>query len=61
MKNWQFMLTISSLAIGIICVIWGILMSVMANDLREKTELQEQEIIQYKWELEQVRYICERE
>lgn len=58
MKNWQFIVTISSLTIGIIFVIWGVLMSVMANDLSEKVGLLEQETIEYKWQLEQVQYIC---
>lgn len=61
MKNWQFILTVGSLAIGIIAFTWGVLWMIMAKDLVDKTAIQEQEIIQYKWELEQVPYICKGE
>jgi hypothetical protein len=61
MKNWQFIITVGSLAIGIIAFVWGVLWMMMAKDLVDKTAIQEQELIQYKWELEQVPYICKGE
>ena len=38
--------------------IWGCLWMVMAKDLKEIVIELEQEIIDYKWQLEQVPYIC---
>lgn len=66
MDNKQFGITVFSIAFGITCLIWGVLMGVMAKDLRnsviilkeEKGRLKQQ-IIDYKWQLEQVdQMIC---
>lgn len=61
MKNWQFILTVGSLAIGIIAFAWGLLWMTMAKDIAEKSAMQEQAIIEYKWQIEQVPYICKGE
>lgn len=48
-----------SVVLVIFSFIWGVLWMVMAKDLGEKVDMLEQEIIYYKWELEQVdQMIC---
>lgn len=58
MTNKQFGITVFSVAFGITCFIWGILMGVIAKDLGEEKARLEQDLIDYKWQLEQVSYIC---
>lgn len=68
MSNKQFAVTVFSIIFGIICFAWAVLMGVMAKDLvkklnilEEEKSLLEQDIIDYKWQLEQVPYICKGE
>ena len=66
MKNSQFGITVFSIAFGITCFIWAVLMSVMAKDLVKKVNILEdekgrleQEIIELNWNLSQVdQMIC---
>ena len=66
MNNKQFGVVVFSIAFGVTCFIWGVLMGVIAKDLRdsvivleEEKERLELEITQLKWELEQVdQMIC---
>lgn len=58
MKNWQLIVTFLCIAIAVLSVIWGILWMIMAKDLGNKIGLLEQEIIEYKWQLEEAHYIC---
>lgn len=60
MTNKQFGVVVFSVAFGITCLIWGVLMGVMAKDLAEQVRTLEkenrqleQEIIDYKWVLSQ--------
>ena len=47
------------IGLSIVCVAWGVLWMIMAKDLSEKVDILEQEIIDYKWQLEQVdQMIC---
>lgn len=68
MNNKQFAVTVFSIIFGIICFAWAVLMGVMAKDLvkklnilEEEKSLLEQDLIDYKWQLEQVPYICKGE
>lgn len=56
-------IAIVSFCIGfsIVCFIWAVLMGVMAKDLGEKVSIQEQEIIQLRWENENNYTYCEVE
>ena len=65
MKNSYFGITVFSVLFGITCLIWAVLMSVMAKDLVTKVKglekeksLLEQEKIDLRWQLDQVPYIC---
>lgn len=66
MKNSYFGITVFSVLFGIICLIWAVLMSVMAKDLVKKINILEdekgrleQEIIELNWNLSQVdQMIC---
>lgn len=65
MNNKQFGITVFSITIAVICFLSSLFWVILAKDLsgkvnileREKSRL-EQEIIDYKWQLEQVSYIC---
>lgn len=68
MNNKQFAVTVFSIIFGIICFAWAVLIGVMAKDLvkklnilEEEKSLLEQDLIDYKWQLEQVPYICKGE
>ena len=62
MSNKQFGITVFSVAFGIMCLIWGVLWMVMANDLGEKAEILELENQQLRWENEQIdQMICIKE
>ena len=66
MNNKQFGVVVFSIAFGVTCFIWGVLMGVIAKDLRnsviilkQEKSLLEQEKNQLEWELEQVdQMIC---
>lgn len=59
MKNIDVAIVGFCISFGIACFIWGLLWMVMAKDLGKKVDILEQEIIEYKWQLEQVdRMIC---
>lgn len=66
MKNSYFGITVFSVLFGITCLIWAVLMSVMAKDLVKKVNILEdekgrleQEIIELNWNLSQVdQMIC---
>ena len=65
MNNKQFGVVVFSVAFGVTCLIWGVLMGVMAKDLRdsviilkEEKSFLEQEIIQLKWENENNYMYC---
>lgn len=60
MSNKQYAITVFSISFGVTCLIWGVLMGVMAKDLAEQVRTLEkenrqleQEIIDYKWVLSQ--------
>ena len=59
MKNWQFSVVVISLMVGILSFLWGMLWMTMAKDIAEKSAMQEQAIIEYKWQLEECYYICQ--
>lgn len=62
MKKVNLIVVSISLTFGTICIIWGILWMMMAIDLSEKVDILEQEIVEYKWQLEQVdQMICIKE
>ena len=65
MKNSQFGITVFSVSFGITCLLWAVLMGIMAKDLRDSViilekekSLLEQEKTDLRWQLEQVPYIC---
>lgn len=59
MNNKEFTLIIFSICFGFACFIWGVMWMEMAKDLGEKVDVLEQEIIEYKWQLDQVdQMIC---
>lgn len=48
-----------SICFGLLCMIFAVLFMVIAKDLSQKVDILEQEIIDYKWQLEQVdQMIC---
>lgn len=59
MKDWQLGVVTVSLTIGILSVIWGLMWMTMAKDLGEKVGFLEQDIIEYRWQLEEAYYICQ--
>ena len=62
MKNRQFGLMVGSIAFGITCLIGAGIFIKTTKDLSEKVETLEQEVTQYKWELEQIdQMICIKE
>lgn len=48
MSNKQFGIIIFSVSFGMTCLIWSVLMSVMAKDLVEKVEILERELKLYE-------------
>ena len=58
MKNWQLIVTFLCVAIAVLSIIWGILWMMIAKDLGNKIGFLEQDIIEYKWQLEEVYYSC---
>ena len=69
MDNKQFSITVASIIFGLLCLVWAILVGIMARDLRdsviilekEKGSL-EQQIIELEWMLEEVdQMICIKE
>lgn len=62
MKNKYFGLMVGSISFGITCLIGAVVFMTIAKDLSKKVDALEKEIIQYKWELEQVeQMICIKE
>lgn len=62
MMNKGILIAGFCLGFSIVCLIWSCLWIVMAKDLCEKVSILEQEIIDYKWQLEQVdQMICSNE
>lgn len=68
MTNKQFGVVVFSVAFGVTCFIWAILMSVIARDLRDRVialekekSLLEQEIMGLEWENENNYVYCEVE
>lgn len=67
LKNWQVhamsnkVVAIIGLSLGlnIMFFLSTIAFMTISKDLTKKVEILEQEIIDYKWQLEQVPYICE--
>lgn len=62
MKKVNIIIVSLSVGFGVMCFIWGVLWMVMAKDLgKQATELEE-EVIQLKWENEQIdQMICIKE
>ena len=60
MKDWQFGVVTISVVAALISIVWGLLWMTMAKDIAEKSAMQEQAIIEYKWQLDQVQYVCNR-
>ena len=65
MNNKQFGVVVFSIAFGVTCLIWGVLMGVMAKDLRDSVIMLEEEkkrleleITQLKWENENNYMYC---
>lgn len=58
MKNRDIVIISFSLGFGVMCFIWGILWMMMCLDYKEQVGKLEQDLIDYKWQLEQVPYIC---
>lgn len=59
MNNKYFGITVASIAFGISCLlITGLHIAAYKQEVRKNDQLQ-QEIVEYKWELEQVPYIIE--
>lgn len=59
MKDKHFILVVLSIAIAFISIISALIWMTIARDLSDKVGILEQEIMGYKWQLEQVNYICE--
>lgn len=61
MKIRTFAIVSFSLGFGVMCFIWGVLWMMMCLDYKEQVSRLEQDLIDYKWQLEQVPYICKGE
>jgi len=60
-KIRNFAIVSFSLGFGVMCFIWGVLWMMMCLDYKEQVSRLEQDLIDYKWQLEQVPYICKGE
>lgn len=59
MKIRTFAIVSFSLGFGVMCFIWGVLWMVMAKDLKKQVIDLENEVIQLRWENEQIdQMIC---
>lgn len=59
MKKINIIIVSLSVGFGLMCFVWGLLWMVMANDLKEQLIELEQEVIQLRWENEQIdQMIC---
>ena len=58
MKNKEFGLMVVSISFGIVCLIAALLFMTIAKDLNKKVGILEQQVTDYKWQIEQVPYIC---
>ena len=54
MKIRTFAIVSFSLGFGVMCFIWGVLWMVMAKDLKKQVIDLENEVIQLRWENEQI-------
>lgn len=62
MKNKEVAIVGFSIGFGVMCFIWGLLWMMMCLDYKEQVGRLEQELIDYKWQLEQVdQMICIKE
>ena len=61
MKNRDIAIIGFCLGFGVMCFIWGVLWMMMCLDYKEQVSRLEQDLIDYKWQLEQVPYICKGE
>ena len=59
MDNKLFSLLVFIICFGFVGIIFGIYWMIMCLDYKEQVEILEQEIIDYRWQIEQVPYICE--
>lgn len=59
MKDWQVIVVATSVAVALFSIVWGTMWLVMAKDLGEKVGFLEQDIIEYRWQLEEAYYICQ--
>ena len=59
MKKVNIIIVSASLIFGTMCFIWGVLWMVMAKDLKEQLIELEAEVVQLRWENEQIdQMIC---
>lgn len=59
MNTKGMIITSFSVGFGVMCFIWGLMFMVMAKDLKEQLIELEQEVIQLRWENEQIdQMIC---
>lgn len=61
MKNRDVAIVCFSLGFGVMCFIWGVLWMMMCLDYKDQVGRLEQDLIDYKWQLEQLPYICKGE
>lgn len=59
MDNKLFSLLVFIICFGFVGIIFAIYWMIMCLDYKEQVEILEQEIIDYRWQIEQVPYICE--
>lgn len=59
MKNRHVAVVGFCVGFSVVCFIWGVLWMVMCLDYKEQVSRLEQDLIDYKWQLEQVdQMIC---
>lgn len=62
MKKINIIIVSLSVGFGVMCFIWGVLWMIMAKDLKKQVIDLENEVIQLRWENEQIdQMICIKE
>ncbi|MBQ8206775.1 MAG: hypothetical protein IJZ77_04865 [Bacilli bacterium] len=62
MKNRHVAVVVFCVGFSVVCFIWGVLWMAMCLDYKEQVSRLEQDLIDYKWQLEQVdQMICIKE
>lgn len=58
MKSKDIAILSFSVGFCAICFIWGVLWMTMCLDYKKQVDKLKQDLINYKWQLEQVPYVC---